>query len=684
MKNPFKSVEENIDRVISGGFVPQILGLVIVIITVLTIFMFVSFCFGCTFSRGDGEGVDSLLGVVYHFFRAGNIDIYIEEDGGMFTRLFTIVIAFFGLVLLNGLLITTFSNIVQRRVDSIENGSVVYGGIRDHYVIIGYGKLTICTIDNIFKRYFPDYKVSSERRRVLKSIPKILILTGCQIDAVRSEIYSRVPRYLEKRIFLYSGNIESEEHIEHLNIDRAKEVFILGDSDSSGRDSKNLACVRMISRLRGRNRSGILQVNVQFDRTPSYSNIQKLDIPEEYITFGGDTKPNIYFRPFNFYEDWGRLLWGYYADDRYMPLDAVCETESGRRLHIGLDAATSDKHVHLVIVGFNRMGRALLLNALRICHYVNYHCDDPSTKTRITVIDKNMEALLPSFRSQYPYVEGQITDIDISFLNADIGDADSRRMIDASARNADTLLTIAVCISDPDQSLAIGLSLPESVYYLKERVAGTKDRITANCVRTQVLVRQALQNGLGELLNNDAGRYRNVRIFGTLTDGMSANLLDDTLPMMVDVSYELLQDSDSFRDKYLSGELCMPEGVTDSWVRMSENKRWSNRYQVDMFGTYKAVLAQNGICDISLCDKIDDYLLDKLADCEHRRWIAERSVSGWRQIERGESRMDVFMHHDKFVPYDMLDESEREKSRIVIRNVLVLDELLRKYCKKRR
>jgi len=684
MKNPFKSVEENIDRVISGGFVPQILGLAIVIITVLTIFMFVSFCFGCTFSRGNGEDVDSLLGVVYHFFRAGNIDIYTEENGGMFTRLFTIVIAFFGLVLLNGLLITTFSNIVQRRVDSIENGAVVYGSIRDHYVIIGYGRLTICTIDNIFKRYFPDYKVSSDRRRVLKSIPKILILTGCQIDAVRSEIYSRIPRYLEKRIFLYSGNIESEEHIEHLNIDRAKEVFILGDSDSSGRDSKNLACVRLISRLRGKNRGGILQVNVQFDRTPSYSNIQKLDIPEEYITFRGDTKPNIYFRPFNFYEDWGRLLWGYFADDKYMPLDAVCETESGRRLHIGLDDNTSGKHVHLVIAGFNRMGRALLLNALRICHFVNYNRDDPSTKTRITVIDKNMEALLPSFLSQYPYIESQITDIDISFLNADIGDACSRKIIDASARDADTLLTIAVCMSDPDQSLAIGLSLPESVYYLKDRVVGTKDSIAANGVRTQVLVRQALQNGLGELLNDDAGRYRNVRVFGTLTDGMSANLLDDTLPMMVDVSYELLQDSDSFRDKYLSGELRMPEGVTDSWVRMSENKRWSNRYQVDMFGTYKAVLAQNGICDVSHCDKIDDCLLDKLADCEHRRWIAERSVSGWRQIERDESRMDIFMHHDKFVPYDMLDESEREKSRIVIRNVLVLDELLRKYCKKRR
>lgn len=374
---------------------------------------------------------------------------------------------------------------------------------------------------------------------------------------------------------------------------------------------------------------------------------------------------------------------GYYADDKYMPLDVVCETESGQ-LHIGLDGATSGKHVHLVIVGFNRMGRALLLNALRICHFVNYRRDDSSTKTRITVIDKNMEALLPSFLSQYPYIEGQIEDIDISFLNADIGDADSRRMIDLSARDADTLFTIAVCMSDPDQSLAIGLSLPESVYYLKDCVAGTKNRITANGVRTQVLVRQALQNGLGELLNDDTGRYRNVRVFGTFTGGMSANLLDDMLPMAVDVCYELLQDSESFRDKYLSGELRMPDGVTDRWVRMSENQRWSNRYQVDMFGTYKAVLAQNGICDVSLCDKIDDYLLDRLADCEHRRWIAERSVSGWRQIERGESRMDVFQHHDKFVPYDMLDEADRKKARTVIRNVLVLDELLRKYSKKRK
>lgn len=115
-----------------------------------------------------------------------------------------------------------------------------------------------------------------------------------------------------------------------------------------------------------------MPVYVQFDRIPSYSNIQKLSLPKDYYCYDGRT-PNIYFRPFSYHENWARQLWSLYSIDaghQYLPLDyrpiRVCQNAGGEYI------ANSSDYVHLVIVGFNHMGRSLLLEALRICHYANY------------------------------------------------------------------------------------------------------------------------------------------------------------------------------------------------------------------------------------------------------------------------------------------------------------------------
>ncbi|WP_370866347.1 hypothetical protein [Bacteroides nordii] len=94
----------------------------------------------------------------------------------------------------------------------------------------------------------------------------------------------------------------------------------------------------------------LLPVYVQIDRIPSYSNIQKLSLPKEYLYYtkkqenGKSDRPTeekgeakaadkavgkqvIVFRPFNFYENWARRLWSLYAledtESPYAPLDYV-------------------------------------------------------------------------------------------------------------------------------------------------------------------------------------------------------------------------------------------------------------------------------------------------------------------------------------------------------------------------
>lgn len=667
MKRFFRTLPERIDRAISGGVWVQVGWFAVTIVTILALFVAIALVIDQPI-LDHTDAWHKIQGVVYHFFDPGNLPE--ESEQTVWIQLFTMAVAFFGMVFLSGLLITTFSNIIERRVDNVERGRVVYGGIRDHYVVIGYGEVTICLIEDIFKRHCPGFRTvpKSGRRRMIAALPRIVVLTSCDIASVRAEINSQLPVWVEKRIFLYSGNIESTEHLGGLNIDAAREVYILGDTNEYGRDSKNLACVKHIAQLRGSvTKPGreLLTVNVQFDRMPSYSNIQKLSIPADYITCPGDTAPNIYFRPFNFFENWARLLWSYCASEGYSPLD--------------FEPLTGRKHVHLVIVGFNRMGRALLLEALRICHYPNFDAADAATKTRITVIDKEMDTQLSTFLSQYPYVGSQITDIEVEYLNHFVEDDEVRSLIDAAARDDDALLTVAVCLKDPDLSLATGLNLPESVYYLPERIEGDRKKISRNSMRTRVLIRQELQHGLGEILDKDEERFRNVKIFGMLTDGISHRLLDDRIPMFVNHNYDLLQDSTSLREKYLAGTIDPnPPKAALTWAALSENMRWANRYQVDMFGSYLRILRQHGITDIEQIGTMDTDLLELLAETEHRRWMAERTVSGWRQIDAsiGEKRMDKFQHHDLIVIFDKIDDdADIEKDRTVIRNVLVLDRL---------
>ena len=614
---------EEVDRTISGGILTQLKWLILAIIGALVFFIIIAICIDSPIFK-ERSIVGKMQGVIYHFFDSGNLNT--EREQGFWMQLFTLIISFMGMVLLSGLLITTFSNIIERRVDGVKRGLTVYKGIKNHYVIIGYGEVSNCLIDDLIKINGWDDAIVDEKERKKRAsmLPKIIIFTGLDIETVRSEIYSQIPKEVESRIYLYAGNIESMEHLANLNIEYAKEVYVLGDCNQYGRDSKNLAAVKNLAKLRGTMKivgKEVLDVHVQFDRMPSYSIIQKLSIPESYISYDQNelTTPNIYFRPFNFYENWSRLLWSYYALPGYQPLD--------------FELMKGEKHVHLVIVGFNRMGRALLLEALRICHYPNFDLNNEKTKTRITMIDKEMDSQLAIFKSQYPYIDSQICDIEVEYVNGEIENETNRARIAEWAKDDDTLLTIAICLKDPDLSLATGLSLPESVYYLSDKIEGDKNMVRKNDIRTQVLIRQELQHGLGEILDQDNERFKNVKVFGMLTNGLSTQLLNDDMPIFVNENYKLLYEKKcSLQERYEDGlEELKKSDARENWIKLSENLRWANRYQIDIFGSYMLILANEGITQIDDLKLMTKPLLEAMSKTELRRWIAERTVSGWRQ-----------------------------------------------------
>jgi hypothetical protein len=71
-------------------------------------------------------------------------------------------------------------------------------------------------------------------------------------------------------------------------------------------------------------------------------------------------------------------------------------------------------------------------------------------------------------------------------------------------------------------------------------------------------------------------------------------------------------------------------------------------------------------------------LIEKLARAEHDRWIAERLMSGWRPTAAGEARNNELMAHDKIVPWDQLNENDRNNDVVQVRAAMDVARLMHK------
>ena len=638
--NYYKKIfsQEYMDRTISGGIKSQLTLLLVTIATVLTIFFIIAMLFSIQL-HGHEEWGERLWVVYNNFVDPGN---QIEETAWP-NRILVGLISISGSVLLGGVLISTISNIIERRVGVVYTGRMTYRNIKNHYVLIGFNELSI----NMIRELYDECPSA-----------RILLMSGIEAATVRHRIQSALPIEIERQVLVYFGNIESIEELQRLNIESAIEVYVLGDEERYGRDAKNIAIVHLVSALRGKCSDGkMMPVYVQFDSIPSYSNIQKMNLPPEVFCIEG--KPN-------------------YAADcerRYDPLDyrpiSITQQPDGSW------SATSQDYVHLVIVGFNRVGRSLLLEALRICHYANYDDRLPADeriRTRITLVDREMEAQEDYFKAQFPYIENQIDDIEVEYCHDDICSTAMRTRLQQWAQNKHCMLTVAICVHDPDLSLSLGLNLPHEVYQYQCRV----------------LIRQEFNNDLSSMVDDEKGRYRYVKVFGMVDRGIKKNILQDKLALYVNYLYDCCYADESLKQKEVLKKMYESYGNHSAdfilmnhqaqylWNKLSEPLRWANRYQLDAYSVFCRTLgygirrsncSPTHISESMFNEELPAQVLYLLVRMEKYRWNAERTVAGWK---RAKVKDKVFLLHPLIMPFSELLQrhpEEVEKDADVIYNL---------------
>lgn len=353
---------------------------------------------------------------------------------GTFHR-WSLFFAFIGVITITGITISTITNMIQRRVNLYLNGEVRYQHFHGHKVIIGFGEVAMSIIDQICKSAKFEEKPCD-----------IIVMSNGDSMEIRQSINTLIDKRHEKYVYVYRGRKDSGEDLDSLLIEKADEVFLLGEQDEYNRDATNMEALRKIANTQERlnrrmesicdkktrwynlgtflmkyvktrrikakikawdGRENKIPVMVLFGYQSTYAVFQVTNL-------SGEWNKKIDFRPYNFYDNWAKkvLYDKVYTDiDRknyfYPSIDgAVLNEVSVNGDVIGTYGAgidyNSNKNVHLVIFGMSNMGVALGVMAAHLCHFPNF-IKDRRKKTLITFFSPEADTEMELFRSRYAH-----------------------------------------------------------------------------------------------------------------------------------------------------------------------------------------------------------------------------------------------------------------------------------------
>ena len=627
----------NVDRMLAKGEFKMLGYLFAVVMLVLFTVWSLSSWIGLTgedIMNSREHNLNLFWAILYHCTDPGNQNM---AEGGV-PRAIALLIAVFGVVFLNGVLISSIVNLFERHIAKWEQGLARYPKVlakSNYIVIIGSNDLIPDLIRQIFQREQPlDY---------------ILVQTNADVEKFRKYLASFLSAEDEKRVIIYAGEQTSTEDVADLLPEYAKEVFILGDTaeaeddkNSTNHDAMNMRCLQIIAdRLAVNKSKQKLICRVMFEYQTSFSIFQ-------YANISNEIEGNIDFRPFNYYEMWAQRVFvnrtlEFKAEhhNEYLPLEGEKPIPY-----------ESDATVHLVVVGMSKMGVAMAIETAHLAHYPNFDRNS-KLKTRITFIDhecdKQMEFFKGRFKemfalSQWRYMdssEGEkfykekawensdyferhthlgedFVDVQWEFIKGGIENKAVHSYLKDAVGNSNVRFNLAICLPQDNQSVAGAIYLPDEVY--------------ANAV--QVLVYQRYS---GSIINSIAldnkmnMYYRQLKPFGMLSTAYDDKLVEDShrASMVLDGKYwDMMQE--------VNKELSIYESKTPgSRGKSKAAKYWSNIYNANtIWGKLRSI----GYTDDKGKTPIDDKFIQQLAHTEHNRWSMEQLLMRFRVLTEEEQK----------------------------------------------
>lgn len=647
---------------------------------------------------------DRLWAILSQYTDPGNLPA--AQDG--WGAVLALVCATAGILCLSGFAVSSFISFINKVTERWKLGLLRYDyKFKKYVVIIGCNEQTANIVKMSLKRDDVDY---------------VLIQTRQAVDKMRMKLDLGLDREEENRLVFYYAERTSQEDVEDLRLEKAVEVYILGEDmdadDEKDHDAYNIDCLELISKYMGDKQTkdlrenkyklkGKLKCHVNFENQSTFTAFKATHI---YRRLDKDLD----FLPFNIHEIWAKkILVDNYAIypkgekgtlkiQRYLPID-------GKE---GINYK-SDKRVHVVVVGMNQMGTAFGMQAALLAHYPNFLRDN-KLRTTITFIDDNAKLegdyLKGRFASLFdlcrhrtvicekselvynkdgvddgymdPMVEGgryhhlgeNFMDIQWEFIQGNISSDEVKKYLTDLAEDPNKITTIAICFNHPQQSIAAALYLPGKIFRSAH----------------QILVYQ--QNSF-DLINKVANgelewkRYKNMFPFGMIEGSYMDEAYDNTMAKLEHYLYDFMRRHKDKSNAEMIDELRKDakEGtfitrMNDLWDELGIVQKLSNIDLAESIPTkLRSIMGKNYSGYPGGISKIingDDELLQRMAQTEHNRWVTERLTMSFRPVDIEERREDgkILKNWNDFLGTTMsADDREREKRILIEKNRAHID-----------
>lgn len=635
----------------------------------------------------DGEYIKSSLfwSVYYHFVNPGSQHMTTAKG-----RPWAGLIAIFGIILLNGLLISTLTSWFERRKEQWTNGDIRYKkrsfrafrNSKEYVgnkiaVVIGAGENAPTIIKNLL-----DGKGETKKGRPYY----IVLLTNGKVKDVRDRIASYLNEEDSERLVIYNGQLDSVEEVNHIPIELATEIYVLGEENGIGDDSasyhdtQNMKCVHNIASYLTQNQiQRRIICRVQFEYQTTYSVFQFSDLPD-------NIKEHLVFIPFNRYENWAQAV---FVDSEYSE-KSKADNEQRIIKYTPLDGSgisvDSDKNVHLIVVGMTKMGIAVAIQAAQIAHYPNFKINgDNPHRTKITFIDPDAENEMDFFMgryqnlfnlarhryldlskrdysldtkwvdplldqsSEYKYLGPNFLDIEWEFIKGSVEQPGVMEYLRRSADNAyspnneescmtkddngKSLLTIAVCNKYSNEAIAEGIYMPSIVYDKAQQI------LVYQRESSEILYNLYFKEGK-EQEQSCNKRYSKLRPFGMLNADFTIDKNTYYRAMLCNYVYCCDSFGKISKDQNLNDIIdhikqeirncILAKNTTnlnnqaeESWDKLSIFNKWSNKYLSNSFKTKLRSIGYT--CDKYQCVK--DLIEQKMESC--KKSMAECEHNRW-------------------------------------------------------
>ncbi len=659
-----------INKLLASGFWWQILFFAIINLIVFLLCISIYLCL---------KTPDTQLGIweAIRLFLDSN-SIIDKPKGYTWNNLLLLLTECFGAFLFSGLIVSIITNTIIRKVESIKKGEIHYK-LKNHIVIIGYDTIVPSIISELIKH--PQYSES-----------KIVLQTSSSVEDIRNELLSKISKkvVLNDVILIHAPRLSVEE-LELLCTTDAKEIFVVGDRMQSDHDAENLFTFETLVEIHEqKNAIKPKPMTIWFENEASHTALQLNDISSKW-------KEYFEFKPYNFYKRWANLI---LANSTY-------GTEKQRIQYPELDRdgirEDSPKHVHLIIVGMNRMGMALAKEAAHMMHFPNFDDKTGKNRTRITFIDEKAdiemdyfigrqvgyfdiapilyadmsEKAATHFPDKEPKNKNHFLDVQFEFIKGRVESKNVREWIRNEMKKEDTITTIAICLHNPSQSFGMAMYLPDEVYTRGRDDKSRPWEITDKNKVVNIFVRQektgSLIKSFADAAKSDDAKnkkYANIYPFGMIDNSFTIDYYSNHLAMAFNYIYEY----HSAYNKTLPYSIPSIDELISRWKSISTAKKWSNLYLAD---SIEFKLRSIGMNETNVkYATLSEEQIEKMAYTEHNRWNMEKLLMGYRQLKDKEKddielkklKNNMFVHH-LIKPYANLTDEQKQLDRIIIKKL---------------